>query len=249
MPANWLGRRLALLSRRLAMLGAGEWVDGESEGVRLRVARRGNVSDRKFLFMPQFVDHYERDLLRQRAARGGYFLDIGANAGVYSLTLAQRYAALGGGRVLAFEPNPAMAARLRANAGFNSFGKLIEVYPLALADRDGRMQLTLHASNLGQSSLSGEGSGPVVEVETRTLEGFLREQSLGAADGMKIDVEGAEDRVLAGFMRDADQNLLPRCIVIENSQADWSEDLFGLFASRGYRLLRRTRMNSVFELT
>ncbi len=231
------------------MLGAGEWVDGESEGVRMRVARRGNVSDRKFLFMPQFVDGYERDLLRQRATHGGYFLDIGANAGVYSLTLAQRYAALGGGRVLAFEPNPAMAARLVANAGFNSFGKLIKVHPLALADRDGRMQLTLHGSNLGQSSLAGDGSGQVVEVETRTLEGLLCEHSLGAADGLKIDVEGAEDKVLAGFMRDADQSLLPRCIVIENSQSDWSEDLFGLFASRGYRLLRRTRMNSVFELT
>ena len=249
MPANWLGRRLALLARRIALIGAAGWIDGVSEGVRLRVARRGNVSDRKFLFMPQFVDRFERDLLRQRATAGGYFLDIGANAGVYSLTLAQRYAALGGGQVFAFEPNPGMADRLQANASFNDFGGLIEVQQLALADRDGRMRLELDASNLGQSSLSGHNGGDGIEVETRTLAGFLAERGLGQADGLKIDVEGAEDRVLGPFMRDAGQHLLPRCIVIENSEDFWSEDLYALFASRGYRLLRRTRMNSVFELT
>ncbi len=249
MPANWLGRRLALLTRRLALIGAADWIDGISEGIRLRVARRGNVSDRKFLFMPQFVDRFERDLLRQRATAGGYFLDIGANAGVYSLTLAQRYAVLGGGRVFAFEPNPSMADRLGANAAFNDFGKLIEVQQMALADRDGRMRLTLDASNLGQSSLTDDVGTNGIEVETRTLAGFLAERDLGQADGLKIDVEGAEDKVLGPFMREAGQQLLPRCIVIENSESHWSEDLHALFASRGYRLLRRTRMNSVFELT
>ncbi len=249
MPTGWVGRRLALLIRRLALIGAGDWIDGSSEGIRLRVARRGNVSDRKFLFMPQFVDRFERDLLRQRATAGGYFLDIGANAGVYSLTLAQRYAALGGGRVFAFEPNPGMADRLKANASFNDFGGLIEVQQLALADRDGRMRLALDASNLGQSSLSVEAGGDGIEVETRTLAGFLARYDLGQADGLKIDVEGAEDKVLGPFMRDAGQHLLPRCIVIENSESYWSIDLYALFASRGYRLMRRTRMNSVFELT
>ncbi|NBU59597.1 MAG: FkbM family methyltransferase [Betaproteobacteria bacterium] len=248
-PPNAVGRRLALLLRRMALVGAGSWIDGISEGIRLRVARRGNVSDRKFLFMPQFVDPFERDFLSARATAGGYFLDIGANAGVYSLTLAKRYEQLGGGRVFAFEPNPGMADRLRGNAGFNAFGRLIDVQQLALADRDGHMTLHLDTSNLGQSSLTQVGRGAGVDVQTRTLAGFLTDNHLGAADGLKIDVEGAEDQVLGTFMRDAGQHLLPGCIVIENSEADWSEDLFGLFASRGYRLIRRTRMNSVFALT
>jgi FkbM family methyltransferase len=248
MPTNWLGQRLALLARRLALTGSADWIDGESENIRLRVARRGNVSDRKFLFMPQFVDRYERDLLQQRANTGGYFLDIGANAGVYSLTLARRYADLGGGKVFAFEPNPGMSDRLRVNAAFNDFGALIQIEQIALADRDGQMFLALDTSNLGQSRLVGANGGDDVEVRTRTLAGFLAERGLGQADGLKIDVEGAEDKVLGPFMREAEQHLLPRCIVIENSENYWSADLFGLFASRGYRLLRRTRMNSVFEL-
>jgi FkbM family methyltransferase len=123
------------------------------------------------------------------------------------------------------------------------------VQQLALADRDGHMTLHLDTSNLGQSSLTQVGKGAGVDVQTRTLAGFLTDNHLGAADGLKIDVEGAEDQVLGTFMRDAGQHLLPGCIVIENSEADWSEDLFGLFASRGYRLIRRTRMNSVFALT
>lgn len=249
MPATWLGRRLALLVRRIALIGSGAWIDGISEGIRLRVARHGNVSDRKFLFMPQFVDRFERGLLRRRASYGGYFLDIGANAGVYSLTLAQRYAELGGGRVFAFEPNPAMAARLRANASFNAFSGLIEVSELALADHDGHMRLALDPSNLGQSSLTGDTSVDGIEVATRTLARFLADRELGQADGLKIDVEGAEDKVLGPFMRSAEQRVLPRCIVIENSEAYWAEDLYALFVARGYRLSRRTRMNSVFELT
>lgn len=261
MPTNWVGRRFALLFRKLALIGAGPLIDLESQGLRLRIARQGNVSDRKFAFMPQFVDPFERAEILSRLKPGGYFLDIGANAGVYSLCAAQRYAELGGGRVLAFEPNPQIAATLRRNIRFNGFEHIIEVMPFALSDSPGELEFFVDASNQGQSgfdrglpdSPGHEGArrgalraGERIAVPCRTLGDVLNGLGLHAADALKIDVEGAEDLVLAGFFRSAPDQQLPRCLVIENSESHWSIRLFDLFEARGLRLLKRTRMNSVF---
>ena len=62
----------------------------------------------------------------------------------------------------------------------------------------------------------------------------LAEAGITAIDALKIDVEGAEDIVLAPFLRDAPQSLLPRLILIEDTRGFWGLDLFALLARRGY---------------
>ena len=64
-----------------------------------------------------------------------------------------------------------------------------------------------------------------------------------AIDALKIDVEGAEDRVLMPFFRDAPPSLWPRLIVIEDSSAEWSTDLFALLDAKGYAVSSRSKQN------
>lgn len=244
-PVGWWGRRLSLWGRKLALIGTGDWIDGEAEGVRLRAGRRGNVSDRKFLFMPQFVDAREREFLRKHLTRGGTFVDIGANAGVYSLGMARAYRELGGGRVLAVEPNPGIAPRLHANIELNDFQAIIEVVDRALSDAEGSVTFTISSDNLGQSGMAREERGTQVTVATTTLLSMLTTRHIGAVDGLKIDIEGAEDQVLMPFLASAPESLLPRCIVIEDSRSSWKHDLMSAFASRGYILALEARMNLV----
>ena len=114
--------------------------------------------------------------------RGDLFIDVGANVGTYSL-----WAAALGARVIAVEPDSLALARLRDNVVLNSRFD-IEVIPAALADHEGTVGFTE-----GLDTVNRIGSGRVVKA--LTLDGVLGQER---ARGVKIDVEGFEQVVLAG---------------------------------------------------
>jgi hypothetical protein len=64
---------------------------------------------------------------------------------------------------------------------------------------------------------------------------------------MKIDVEGAEDLILEPFLRDAPESLWPPLLIIENGTGRWQMDLIGLLGRKGWKLVRKTRVNLIFE--
>ncbi len=248
MPISWLGKRLALLLRRLALCCRRDVpVDAQADGFRLRVHTADNVSERKFLFMPQFVDPFERAYIAARRQMGGVFLDIGANAGIYTLTAARAVAQAGGGRVIAVEPNPVMFERLAFNVAENDFGGIVTLLATALSDHTGSTAFSISATNLGESGII-PGAGRQIDVPCDTLENVLAQQRVQALDGIKIDVEGAEDIILTPFFTQAPPTLFPRFVIIENSKGLWRTDLLGLMESKGYRLLSRQRMNSIYVL-
>jgi hypothetical protein len=76
----------------------------------------------------------------------------------------------------------------------------------------------------------------------------LAEAGIVSIDALKIDVEGAEDIVLAPFLRDAPQSLLPHLILIEDTRDVWGVDLFALLAARGYTETERSRQNVALRL-
>jgi hypothetical protein len=53
--------------------------------------------------------------------------------------------------------------------------------------------------------------------------------------------------VLAPFLKDAPDTLLPRVILIEDSRHEWKVDLFALFADKGYAVTLRTKQNVVLR--
>lgn len=247
-PTSWWGRRAALLTRRMVLRNHEGPIDAEIAGVRMRFHVGDNVSERKFLFMPQFCDPAERRYLAEHLTRDGVFLDIGANAGIYSLSAAVRYEALAGaGRVIAVEANPGMAERLKANIALNAFRNRIRVAPLALADKVGEVEFTIADGNLGESGLDTD-HGRKIKVPSQTMLGLLEGEGVTALDGIKIDVEGVEDIILGPFFKTAPRSLFPKFIIIENSSKWWKMDLFGLFREVGYTQYAEHRMNVIFSL-
>lgn len=113
---------------------------------------------------------------------GDLFLDVGANIGVYSV-----YAAECGAEVIAVEPVPHNAKRVRENLDLNGYAG--EVVQQALSDRPGSVRIT--ADEDSYNHLVDEGG---IEVTATTLDELLGNRSAVA----KIDVEGAEELVLAG---------------------------------------------------
>lgn len=117
------------------------------------------------------------------------FVDIGANVGIYSILGAER-----GARVIAVEPDPDTAQRLRANAELNGYS--IEVMECAVAEQRGTELFTVGLDCLNH--FVDPGSAATREVPVRTLDDIVGDRRVR---GVKIDVEGAELRVLEGARR------------------------------------------------
>lgn len=118
-------------------------------------------------------------------------VDIGANAGVFSLLAFRTNPRL---RIVAVEPNPRLAATLEET--FRRNAALIQVTAAAMSDRSGSARLSL---NEGLSSIMPQrwGQAAVVEVPTFSFDDLLD----NGADLVKIDAEGAELLILQGMRR------------------------------------------------
>jgi len=123
--------------------------------------------------------------LRQLLHSGETFVDCGANIGLWSLVAAPMV--WPDGRVVAFEPNLAVAKRL-ADAAVQS--SVIEVHAVALSDKPGVLALDAGREH-NLAHVSNEG---VHSVAATTLDAVLERRP----DGIKIDVEGYELNVLRG---------------------------------------------------
>jgi FkbM family methyltransferase len=130
---------------------------------------------------------------------GQVFMDIGANAGYFSL-LASRCVGESG-RVLAVEPNPAMAKQLRQNTERSGLTN-VHIAEVACSDSVEVRDLYIgNPYNTGNSSLSANNLAwtKSVRVPCTTVDLLVEKQALQRLDLVKIDVEGAEWQVLQGM--------------------------------------------------
>ena len=125
----------------------------------------------------------------------GYFLDIGANIGYFSLLAASK-----GAQVIAFEPSPRELAKLYRNLLASGMTSVV-VFPIALSDSEGVLPLTLaEEGNPGLNSLQKVASGAhTIAVKVSPLSKILAPAVLRGVRLVKLDVEGHELNVLRGM--------------------------------------------------
>ena len=246
-PDTWLARRCVIGLRRIVLPRLrGEPVDIEALGARMRVHPYNNVCEKKMLFTPDTFDALEREQLSRRLRDGFTFIDVGANVGAYSLFVAARAGA--SARILAIEPQPGIFDRLVQNIRLNAFAN-IKAIACAVADRAGDVTLFIDTRNSGESSLKivSAGASEHVRVPAKRLLDIVIEEGFERLDAVKLDIEGAEDLVLAPFLAEAPAALRPDLLIVENGVGRWQIDLPALLSSYGYRRTALTRLNMVFE--
>ena len=155
------------------------------------------------------IGHFDRQTLnhsyREIFARQHYYfladceapqiLDCGANLGMASLYFKWLYPK---SRVRAFEPDPATFQLLKRNIARNNLD--IEPHNCALWDRDGEVDLFVDSTHPGTALMSTDISrlkGEPLRVPARRLSEFIE----GTVDFLKLDVEGAEQRVLGDLVQ------------------------------------------------
>jgi FkbM family methyltransferase len=230
---------------RLVDLVRGGPVDAQYQGAAFRLYHQASATERGVLFNPDY-NLEELEFLRAHIPAGGLFVDIGANVGTYAMVLARHVGVTG--KVIAVEPHPVAHARLSFNRAASNLEQ-VRLVAAAAGPSDGELLIETDGDNLGASHVvSGQPSSSAIKVPSLRLERILIEANISKVDGLKIDVEGFEDRVLTGFFRDAPQELWPRAVVIEHlSQDEWLDDTIADMRARGYREAGKTRSNTLLE--
>jgi len=135
--------------------------------------------------------------LKRSLGAGDIFVDAGANIGVYSVMASRLVGS--GGSVIAVEMMPDTAAILRGHVRINR-ARNVTIHQVALSDKPGmEIAASVAPGKFGQASISCERSHAghkKVSVTTATLDQIL--QDVGKIKLMKMDLEGAEERALAG---------------------------------------------------
>lgn len=146
------------------------------------------------------VDPSLLQLVEERVRPGSVVWDIGANVGLF--TFAAAVAAGPNGHVLAIEPDTLLVGMLRRSVAANRGQATVEVLATAVADEVGiaryhvarRNRATSHLDGFGTAEAGGIRATQIVPTVTLDwLATHFRPPGL-----IKIDVEEAELRVLAG---------------------------------------------------
>lgn len=182
--------------------------------------------------------------LMQHVREGTVFFDVGAHVGFHTLAATVR-----GAHVIAFEAAPDTAAILREHVRLNNAH--VQVIEAAVGDREGTISFFVNDGTMSASITRKavdelapqkfEHPAREVTVPTVTLDRY------GPADLVKIDVEGAEHRVLQGAtgILDSDARILLEIHPLQLEAAGSSENaVLELLAAHGRRPVAVDERNS-----
>ncbi len=139
----------------------------------------------------KFYERADLDRLGAALGAGAHVIDVGSNVGNHALYFATLMQAE---KVVCIEPNPQAIEALRANVAANDLEDVIDLSALGigLSDRaEGGFKVKRMGNNLGAARLKKGG-----DIEVHRGDDLFAGTRV---DLIKIDVEGMEMQVLAGF--------------------------------------------------
>lgn len=166
--------------------------------------------------------------LRRTIQPGDTVVDAGAYVG--ALTVFMAVQAGSEGRVIAFEPDPGNASRLRANLALNHLEN-VTVVEKALWNAEGTAHWGNPGTPMARASIEPDATDSL-HVGLTTLDRALHELGVERIDFLKADVEGAELRLLEG----AEQTLSHSDVHV--AIASYHRDESGITAPRVEECLR-----------
>jgi FkbM family methyltransferase len=139
------------------------------------------------------IDSWNSDDHQKRVIKDAKIIfDVGGNIGQSAQTYRRLYPKA---EIWSFEPFPDTYKNLCRSVSDSRFHPM----ELALSDRTSKTELNIGAESITNSFLRRESdSGKTIEVQTDTIDHFCWKRGISAIDILKVDVEGAEERVFKG---------------------------------------------------
>jgi len=155
------------------------------------------------------------------------FVDIGAHVGLISVFVRSINH---NATIYAFEPSPLQRSCLEKSVNVNNLD--IKVIPLAVSDSKG--EVDMYVSLIGDErydSIFPREKTKKIKVESTTFDQWVKNNNLDRLDILKIDVEGAEEKVIQGSM---DSIKLFKPIIFLETAKD--SNTYNTLLSLGYKI-------------
>lgn len=181
-----------------------------------------------------------------------YFLDIGANIGIYSL-----YAGKKGIKTTCIEPDALNFALLNMNIKNNNLGGFVKAYLIALHDKIGYSELNLQKMQWGGALSSFNNKNNQFEEIFKSdysqccygdkLDNCIM-KLLPKVNHIKIDVDGNENLILKGGAKTLRlQSLKSLLIELDETRSDYKSSI-SMIEESGFKLIQK-RHAPIFQKT
>lgn len=185
---------------------------------------------------PDLYEAEEQKLLDQVVPTGGTAIDVGANLGLYTISLARIVGP--DGLIISFEPD--VDSLLMNTAGLPQ----VIVRPFAVSDTNGRVIFRRHRSSaLSRVVSEVEATQRDLVVSSVTLDSELSRLGLDKVDFLKLDTEGTEAKALTGARRLLGGSMPPVVLFewIPGFRNRWEQSALSVLrdnVGQGWRLFR-----------
>lgn len=237
------GKRLTLLGGYIRMLTFLPFLRKSPDGTK-KISFLGHtiffVGSRNFLSLVYEL-YLEREYEFYTSQKSPFIIDCGSNIGMSILFFKDRYPEA---RVIAFEPDRSTYEILKKNIEANNL-KHVEAHHAALYDEKGTVSFYTDAENpssLNMSLVSGAqkiADAKMVSVPAMVLSDYIDKE----VDFLKLDIEGAEGRVLRELERSGKLGMVREMILEYHESLTREDDAQHLSSVLG--VLERAGMNYV----
>jgi FkbM family methyltransferase len=135
------------------------------------------------------------------AKNKGIFLDIGANIGEFSIAAASKFKGI---NIVAFEPDPVAFICLQFNIESSNLANRVTIINAALSDKSGSFPFYIATENADSSFIQPKSFTEIIKVRSYRADQFMQENKIKSILFLKMDAEGFEPEILAGFGRRID---------------------------------------------
>ena len=135
------------------------------------------------------------------AKNEGIFLDIGANIGEFSIAAAAKFKGI---KIVAFEPDPVAFICLQFNIESSNLANRVTIINAALSDKSGSFPFYIATKNADSSFIQPKSFTEIIKVRSYRADQFMQENKIKSILFLKMDAEGFEPEILAGFGRRID---------------------------------------------
>ena len=216
-------------------------------GVSLNLSPSDMIGN-ALIFLPQYFDFRERDLLTGIVKEGDFVVEIGANIGQYTVLLSKMVGDKG--HILAIEAETNNFDALTKNVSLNGAVN-VSLENVGVSDRRETLSLLLNSTgnNGGHSFFeqSDTSNPPLQKVACLPLAEVLSQ--FRCPDFIKLDIEGFEFRVLKGFFDATNQSRWPKILMIEDIDHRREGDAVELCTQVGYSQIERFDSNVFLRLS
>jgi FkbM family methyltransferase len=185
----------------------------------------------------------EQAVMRRFVRAGMTVYDVGANLGLHAALLSKLIDREG--RIVVFEPNPALLPGLRTTVERMGNGTLVS---LALSDTDGTSTFFIPSDDTCASlfnwtpQIGLTEDVRTIDIQTVRLDALIESGRLPRPQFMKVDAEGAEEKIFRGAGGLLDSETAP--VIMFEALHGHGQDTFAAarclqaFRSPGYQVFR-----------